>query len=152
MPQLRQEVTALFRLKGTAANVGATRVRETAAALEMALKEGAAPERVDALLADGLDALRAAHAALRTELPSPTSAAATAGTPIDLAAARADLAELEPLLRGHRLVRKPLLDRLRDHLGDQAVAELDSLIAQIQAFNFAQALDTLKRLEEKLLP
>ena len=151
MAEPKEAVRLAHGLKGAAANVGATRVRATAVALEAALKEGAAPERVDALLADGLDALRDAQAALQAALP-PAPAAATAGA-IDLAAARADLAELEHLLRGHRLIREPLLARLRDHLGNQAAtAELDPLVAQIQAFDFHQALNTLKRLEEKLSP
>ena len=68
-------------LKGTAANVGATRVWETAAALEKALKEAQEPERVDALLTDCLTALDGSVHVLRdyldsetaVELPTPTA-------------------------------------------------------------------------------
>jgi len=149
----REAVRLAHTLKGAAANVGATRVRETAAALEAALKQADEPERVDALLTDCLDALQAAFAALQARLPAARPAAAPGGGAIDLAAARADLAELKQLLNGHRLVREPLLVRLRDHLGDHAAAaEFDPLSEQIQAFDFKKALDTLSRLEEKLLP
>ena len=56
-------------------------------------------------------------------------------------------------MRGHRLVGEPLLARLRDHLGDHAATgELDPLMAQIRAFDFSQALETLQRLAEKLRP
>ena len=147
----KEAVRLAHTLKGAAANVGATQVRETAAALEAALKEGAAPERVDALLVDGLDAVQAAHAALQTALPAPPPAAATTGTIVDLAAARADLAELEPLLRGHRLVTTARLQPLRESLGGHPASALcDTLVAQVNAFDFRQALATLAQLQENL--
>ena len=147
----KEAVRLAHTLKGTAANVGATRVRETAAALEAALKEGAAPERVEARLADCLDAVQAAQAALQAALPAPPPAAANAVTPVDLAAARADLAVLEPLLRGQRLVTTARLQPLRESLGGHPAAALcDTLVAQVDAFDFRQALATLALLQEKL--
>ena len=136
-------------LKGAAANVGAVQVQATAEALEAALQDAAEPARVDALLADCLVALEVTRAALRAYLPEASPAAVD--TACDLAAVRADLAELEPLLSRHRLVRDALLERLRSHLGDQAPAELGQLCAQIQAFDYASAWATLARLKE-LLP
>ena len=138
-------------LKGAAANVGAPRVRATATALEAALKAAATPERVDALRAECLDALLAAQAALQAALPAPPPAAASAGIPIDLAAARAELAVLEPLLRGQRLVTSARLRPLSESLGGHPAAALcDTLVAQVNAFDFRQALVTLAQLQENL--
>ncbi len=147
----KEAVRLAHTLKGTAANVGATRVRETAAALEMALKEGAAPERVEAQLADCLDAVQAAQAALQAALPAPPPAAANASIIVDLVAARAELAVLEPLLRGQRLVTTARLQPLRESLGGHPAAALcDTLVAQVNAFDFRQALATLAQLQENL--
>ena len=138
-------------LKGSASTVGALRVQAAAAALEAALADPAGASRV----ADCLTAVGGAVAALRDHLASETEVEdpPPPRRVADPAAARADLTELEPLLRRHRLVGEPLLTRLRDHLGDHAAArELDPLMAQIRAFDFSQALETLQRLAEKLRP
>jgi predicted kinase len=123
-------------------------VQATAEALEAALQDAAEPARVDALLADCLVALEVARAALRAYLPEASPAAVD--TACDLAAARADLAELERLLSRHRLVRDTLLERLRSHLGDQAPAELGQLCEQIRAFDYERARATLARMQEQL--
>lgn len=142
-------------LKGSASTVGALRVQAAAAALDAALADPAGASRVADRLADCLTAVGGAVAVLRDHLASETEMEAPPPPRrvADPAAARADLTELEPLLRRHRLVGEPLLTRLRDHLGDHAAArELDPLMAQIRAFDFSQALETLHRLAEKLRP
>ncbi|NCC26879.1 MAG: PAS domain S-box protein [Gammaproteobacteria bacterium] len=141
-------VRLVHTIKGAAANVGAVQVQATAEALEAALQDEVEPARVDALLADCLVALEVARAALRAYLPEASPAAVD--TACDLAAARADLAELERLLSRHRLVRDTLLERLRSHLGDQAPAELGQLCEQIRAFDYERARATLARMQEQL--
>jgi hypothetical protein len=68
-----------------------------------------------------------------------------------LDAVREDLAELADLLRGHRLVKAPLLERLRRHLGQHPVAtDLERLIAAIHAFDFNDALLILNEMQDQL--
>lgn len=84
-----------------------------------------------------------------TTAPQKPVQAARGGSP-DLTGARADLAELEALLRHHRLVYDPLLVRLRGHLSGYTTVELERLCAQIQAFDDKRALATLIVMRELL--
>jgi PAS domain S-box-containing protein len=134
-------------LKGAAANVGAIRVQASAAALERALTEGSDTGAVTALARDCRTALAEARATLRSLL---TTEQVDRGEP-RLDAARADLDELAELLRGHRLVKAPVLERLRQHLGQHPVAtELERLIAAIHAFDFNHASIILNEMQARL--
>jgi PAS domain S-box-containing protein len=137
-------------LKGAAANVGAVRLQAAAAALESALEAGTQAAALQPLVDDCLAALRAASAALQAGLPTERPAAPTA-PPAQLAAALQDLAEVEALLRRHRLVPAALRERLRTHVGQHAAAAaLQKLLEQIGAFDFKSALATLAQMQEML--
>jgi len=140
-------------LNGAASNVGAVRVSAAAAALEVALAKAAGADQIEALFTDCLTAIDGAISALRGHLASKTAVEVPppTATLTDLAAARAELAVLEPLLRGRLLVPTEGLQRLRESLGGHPAAALfDTLVEQIDAFDFRQALATLAQLQKKL--
>ena len=140
-------------LNGAASNVGAVHLSAAAAALEVALAKEAGADQIEALLTDCLTAIDSALAALSDHLASESAVAVPPPTaPLaDLAAARAELAVLEPLLRGRLLVPTEGLQRLRESLGGHPAAALfDTLVEKIDAFDFRQALATLAQLQEKL--
>ena len=140
-------------LNGAASNVGAVHLSAAAAALEVALAKEAGADQIEALLTDCLTAIDSALAALSDHLASESAVAVPppTATLTDLAAARAELAALEPLLRGQLLVPTEGLQRLRESLGGHPAAALfDTLVEKIDAFDFRQALATLAQLQEKL--
>lgn len=70
MPDENTARRLVHTLKGSAANVGATRVQQAAQILEAAMIEPAAPERVDALVASCLAAVAMASGALESAFGS----------------------------------------------------------------------------------
>ena len=153
-----QQATAqrlVHTLKGAAANIGAVRLQTAAAALEVALQDeydhpGADPARLSACRHDCLEALRAAMAVLQAELPAPAPPTPATGTAQPEQALQ-DLTEMDLLLRRHRLVPARLQARLREHVGQHAAAtQLETLLEQINTFNFKNALQIVKSMQDSL--
>jgi PAS domain S-box-containing protein len=140
-------------LLGVAANVGAVRLQAAAAELLAVLKDQAGqaegdPARLQQCRDDCQHALRAANAVLQAALPATRGQA----QPAQPESALQDLAEVEQLLRRHRLVPALLLASLHQHLGPHAAAnELGTLRAQIDVFDFESALKTVKAMQDSLL-
>ena len=142
-------------LFGAAANVGAVRLQASAAQLVALLKEGRGdpaegePERLQPCRDDCLQALRAAHAALQVVLPAAPGPALLAQPEAVLQ----QLAEVEQLLRRHRLVPATLLASLHQQLGPHVAAhEFDALREQIGAFDFESALGMVELMRDRLQP
>ena len=136
---------AAHRLRGVAANLGATDVAGQALALELALRsEDAAAlalrlARLDAALAVVLDAAR--------ELPAPDPEhAAPQAAPEDAATVRRGLAQLLDLLHNNNLKAMAQFDALRPHLGALDPGRVAALADAVATLRFEGAAQLVRAL------
>jgi two-component system, sensor histidine kinase and response regulator len=143
---------AAHRLRGVAANLGATDVAGQALELEQALRgEDAAAlalrlARLEAALAVVLDAAR--------DLPAPEAAAATPGPDTaqpalpadDSATLRRELAQLLDLLHNNNMKAMAQFEMLRAALGNRAPAQAAALADAVATLRFEQAAQLVRAL------
>ena len=134
-------------LKGAAALLGAARIRALAAELEAALHERRAPAGIEALAATVAAELVPLVAAIRAALPD---AAAEVPAAADPARVQAVLSELEALLAEDNFEARDVFSAaaplLRAALGPAA----DTLASQLDGFDYAAALATLRAVGKQL--
>ena len=136
----------LHALKGAAGSLGAIRLQAAAVALELALRNAAAPAALAALV-DTLQAEQGALDAVLSQLPD----VATAGSEgdeftADPGRARAVLARLEPLLTSDDTAAGDLFEANRALLLASFGAAAMQLGRQIGNFDYPAALATLRAL------
>ena len=141
---------AAHTLKGVAANIGAGPVREAAAALETACREGLEGEALRLkLLAVGqrLARLRhSIHAALETTRTEPVK-----DSPAEIADIRTQLQHLRTLLEGSDTEAMDVITQVSSTgLSNAATSSLIKLRRSIDGFDFQQALADLSELENLL--
>ncbi|WP_334173905.1 response regulator [Pseudoxanthobacter sp.] len=123
------------RLRGLAANIGATAIADAAATLEMSLR-GRAPQ---ALWQAGLATLTQAIAATMADLPAPPPAPGTAQTAVAAAPAGRNLDRLARLLVSGDAEAAEEFNARRADLADRPASELRALEKAIADFDFAVA-------------
>ena len=130
-------------LKGAAGEVGAVEVQAAAGRMESALRAGN-----DADAANLTALLDQALALIRQHLPEPAVEAAAAA-PFDPKTALASCEAVEELLSRHRVVPESLLDALRSSWDGSEHREMaQTLLSQVDRFDFTGALKTLRMLKE----
>ena len=133
----------LHALKGAAGTLGAIRLQTAAVALELALRNAAAPAALAALL----DTLQAEQCALDTALSQPSKVPAHANEfAADPDRARAVLARLEPLLASDDTAAGDLFEANQALLLANLGAGAPQLARQISDFDYSAALVTLREL------
>jgi PAS domain S-box-containing protein len=147
---------AAHTLKGTAGNIGATRLQAAAAELEHACAQGQDEERIQALLHDVLQQLQPVISGLRQLDPAPQSEANTDAAPATQAASRLSaeeinqrLSQLKALLEDDDSEATDNLEQLMQDLGptDPLSRQLKPLGAALESYDFEQALAVLERLD-----
>ena len=138
----------LHKIKGAAANLGATNVQHTSAMLEEQIKAGQAPTGEAAFT----QALAQALSAIAT-LDEHSEACAQAATPEECANCQWQRAEvlareLRGLIAGHDFVPSELLSEFKAAISCQLTRQqLTRLQRQVDNFDYAGALTTLDRLD-----
>ena len=141
----------LHALKGAAGSLRAIHLHEAAVALELALREAAAPATLAALL-DTLQAGQDALDAALAQLPDAAAGGGEEGEPAgDPGLARAVLAKLEPLLASDDTAADDLFTTNRPLLLASFGAGAMQLGQQIGDFDYPAALATLRELLRELL-
>ena len=128
-------------LKGAAGSLGAIRLQAAAAAIEYALRDADAPATLPGLLATLQTAQAELDAVLAHVATTPVDAGGFAADP---ARAQAVLAQLEPLLASDDTAAGELFAAHRALLLASFGAEAMQLERQLAAFDFPQALDTVR--------
>jgi PAS domain S-box-containing protein len=126
-------------LKGVAGNIGAGKLRQCAAQLEAAIKEGQPEDQLEPALGDVEQHLLALLEGLAEALPKSEQSA----TDIDWPLLRQLLSELEELLR---MADLEAYRRGTEHAGKLRAAlgpVGDRLVGEIEAFAFPEALETI---------
>jgi len=154
--QLAEAARLLHTIKGASATVGATALARVAAEGETLLRASPAPEpaRRQELLARLQAAAHAALAAVETALRALQALAAQpvpadAPAPLDAAALRQDLQELQNLLRQSDLASLDVYARIQQHHGMALGAELEALDAAMANLDFEQALSLCDQLQTR---
>jgi len=131
-------------LKGNAAQLGKTLLRQAAADVEYGLKDGNnfVTSRQMSMLEMELNAVLAELEPLYEEYTQ--SAAAVQTEPLDAQSARELIENLEPLLEMGNPECRELIDNLRRIPGSETLTQ------QIEDLDFEPAIDTLAELKKKL--
>jgi PAS domain S-box-containing protein len=136
----------LHALKGVAATLGAIRLQAAAVALELGLRNAAAPASLAALL-DTLQAEQGALDGALSQLPEATARGSEGGEfAADPSRARAVLAQLEPLLASDDTAAGDLFEANRPLLLATNGAAAMQLGRQVGDFDYPAALATLREL------
>lgn len=128
-------------LKGTAGNLGAVAIQQTAAGMEVALRKGQDAETIErmaALLNVDLKRLTSAIHAIQPEEPVKLVGE------VDWDAVKLLLAELEPLLETCNMRANELLEKHAALIVAALVPHGDILRDHIEQFRYPEALDTLR--------
>ena len=128
-------------LKGAAGSLGAIRLQAAAAAIEYALRDADAPATLPGLLASLQSAQTELDAVLARVAATPVDAGGFAAAP---ERAQAVLAQLEPLLASDDTAAGELFAAHRALLLASFGAEAMQLERQLAAFDFPQALQTVR--------
>lgn len=133
-------------LKGSAGNLGATQVQQSAAALAAKLRSGAPQDELLPHVAALDAALQQLCTALATTLPQPQVLAEAA---LDLPMLRQVLAELEPLLGSGNVKANKLVHTHRALLRTALGPLADPFEQQVGQFQQTQALQTLAQARQQ---
>ncbi|MBF0461953.1 MAG: response regulator [Magnetococcales bacterium] len=144
----------VHKIKGSAGNLGASRLYQTSLALEHALREGNVSPHVPPCTTDFMTTLHALLQALSVLGPGLAAAQETrsgAGDAVDLAQVEPLLAKLVALLRLQSLDTDAVMDALGMLLGSSCAAILFQKLAEkIEEYDFDAALHCVTQITERL--
>ena len=137
---------AAHTLKGVAGTIGAERLQDSAAALELALRQGdgLSPEALLGQVREDLDEVLNAIAGLPPETPSQLDAPLAEAHEDDYAILATQLRKLAPLLRTHDTLAVEVAQALHDQIHSVELrTALQQLASHIDGYEFEEALDNL---------